>query len=183
MGINYERSSSGGPILGGICTVCLSKTVLADKDAVLVDVAVVISARLILRARAFPSLPVRPREEKGESVVAELVRLAEEKGGAVMNSVATNLIWMVVVCVFALKGILFFYWFVQRLCDRYVPRLPYPVQESTLKYNVAGFPRRVLLCPGGRFVFEPLAGLLGLFVCCARCALHAAPGKIDMLRL
>ncbi|KAJ5515492.1 hypothetical protein N7527_007052 [Penicillium freii] len=49
MGINYERSSSGGPILGCICTVCLSKTVLADKDAVLVDVAVVISARLILR--------------------------------------------------------------------------------------------------------------------------------------
>ncbi|KAJ5405405.1 hypothetical protein N7465_006689 [Penicillium sp. CMV-2018d] len=66
--------------------------------------------------------------------MSELVRLAEEKGRAVMNSVATNLIWMVVVCVFALKGILFFYWFLQRLCNRYVPRLPYPVQESTFIY-------------------------------------------------
>ncbi|KAJ5515491.1 hypothetical protein N7527_007051 [Penicillium freii] len=43
-------------------------------------------------------------EEKGEAVLAELVCLAEEKGGAVMNSVATNLILMVVVCFFALKG-------------------------------------------------------------------------------
>ena len=37
-------------MLGGICTVCLLKTVLAEKDAVLVDVAVVVSARLILCA-------------------------------------------------------------------------------------------------------------------------------------
>ncbi|KAJ5804014.1 uncharacterized protein N7518_000317 [Penicillium psychrosexuale] len=53
-----------------------------------------------------------------ESAVVELVRLAEEKGGRVMNNIASNLIWIVVVCAAALGGISFVYWFVRRLCDR-----------------------------------------------------------------
>lgn len=60
------------------------------------------------------------RQEGVESTVAELVRLAEEKGGRVMDSIAGNLIWIVVVCSAALGGISFAYWFLRRLCDRYV---------------------------------------------------------------
>ncbi|KAJ5393992.1 uncharacterized protein N7487_011633 [Penicillium crustosum] len=48
MGIKEEPLIYGGRILNGICTVYLLKIVLADKDAVLVDVAVVLTARLIL---------------------------------------------------------------------------------------------------------------------------------------
>lgn len=51
MSIFNERLSYGGPILNGICTVCLLKIVLADKDAVLVGVDVVLTVRLILRIR------------------------------------------------------------------------------------------------------------------------------------
>ncbi|KAJ5804013.1 uncharacterized protein N7518_000316 [Penicillium psychrosexuale] len=51
--INVEywilAQNCGGPILDGICTAFLLKIVLADKDAVLVIVAVVTTARLILR--------------------------------------------------------------------------------------------------------------------------------------
>jgi hypothetical protein len=49
MGLGYERSSYGGPTLNGICTACSLKIVLADKDAVLVDVAVVLTVRLVRR--------------------------------------------------------------------------------------------------------------------------------------
>ncbi|KAJ5598153.1 hypothetical protein N7537_008237 [Penicillium hordei] len=48
MGIKEERSIYGGLILNGICTAYLLKIVLADKDVVLVDVVVVLTARLIL---------------------------------------------------------------------------------------------------------------------------------------
>ena len=51
MSIYNERLSYGGPILNGICTVCLLNIVLADKDAVLVDVDVVLTVRLIPRIR------------------------------------------------------------------------------------------------------------------------------------
>lgn len=50
MGFNEEALSYGGPILNGTCTVCSLKIVLVDKDAVLVNVAAVLAARLILRA-------------------------------------------------------------------------------------------------------------------------------------
>jgi hypothetical protein len=48
MGMSEEGLSYGGPILNDICTACLLKIVLADKDAVPVDVAVVLGARSIL---------------------------------------------------------------------------------------------------------------------------------------
>ncbi|KAJ5186988.1 hypothetical protein N7449_009982 [Penicillium cf. viridicatum] len=51
MGLYEERLSYGGPILNGICTACLLKIVLTDKDAVLVDVDVVLTVRLIPRIR------------------------------------------------------------------------------------------------------------------------------------
>lgn len=54
--------------------------------------------------------------------MAELVRLAEQKGAAVMNNVASNLIWMFVVCLIAWKAVTFLFWLMQRLCDRYVPQ-------------------------------------------------------------
>ncbi|CDM35308.1 unnamed protein product [Penicillium roqueforti FM164] len=44
-------------------------------------------------------------EQGPESTVAELVRLAEEKGGRVMADVATNLISIVMVCAVTLQGI------------------------------------------------------------------------------
>ncbi|KAJ5801066.1 uncharacterized protein N7518_003134 [Penicillium psychrosexuale] len=49
MGMNEMRLSYGGPILNGICIAFSLKIVLADKDAVLVDVAVVLTVRSILR--------------------------------------------------------------------------------------------------------------------------------------
>ncbi|KAJ5449310.1 hypothetical protein N7445_004131 [Penicillium cf. griseofulvum] len=49
MAIGYEHLSYGGLTQNGICTVCLLKIVLVDKDAVLVDAAVVLTAKLILR--------------------------------------------------------------------------------------------------------------------------------------
>lgn len=48
MGTKEERLIYGGLILNGICTAYLLKIVLADKDAVLVDVVVVLTVRLIL---------------------------------------------------------------------------------------------------------------------------------------
>ncbi|OQE88384.1 hypothetical protein PENNAL_c0017G01720 [Penicillium nalgiovense] len=57
--------------------------------------------------------------------MAELVRLAEQKGAAVMNNVASNLIWMFVVCLIAWKAVTFLFWLMQRLCDRNAaPPLP-----------------------------------------------------------
>ncbi|CAG7938936.1 unnamed protein product [Penicillium nalgiovense] len=53
-----------------------------------------------------------------DTVMAELVRLAEQKGAAVMNNVASNLIWMFVVCLIAWKAVTFLFWLMQRLCDR-----------------------------------------------------------------
>jgi hypothetical protein len=49
MGFSYEHLSYGGLTQDGICTVFLLKIVLVDRDAVLVDAAVVLTAKLILR--------------------------------------------------------------------------------------------------------------------------------------
>ena len=49
MGFSYEHLSYDGLTQNGICTACLLKIVLVDKDAVLVDAAVVLTAKLILR--------------------------------------------------------------------------------------------------------------------------------------
>ncbi|KUM62190.1 hypothetical protein ACN42_g4916 [Penicillium freii] len=49
-----EQLCYGDPILNGICTVCLLKIVLADKDAVLVNVAAV----LIVRPRVHLELDI-----------------------------------------------------------------------------------------------------------------------------
>ncbi|KAJ5478844.1 hypothetical protein N7530_004353, partial [Penicillium desertorum] len=59
----------------------------------------------------------RPRDDNAETVMAELVWLAEQNGATVMDNMTSNLIWMFVVCVIAWKAVTFLFWLMQRLCD------------------------------------------------------------------
>ncbi|OQE06593.1 hypothetical protein PENVUL_c017G06688 [Penicillium vulpinum] len=70
MGFSYEHLSYGGPTLNGICTACSLKIVLADKDAVLVDVTAVLTVRSTLRV--YLELDIVPLNV---NVVAELEAL------------------------------------------------------------------------------------------------------------
>ncbi|OQE14076.1 hypothetical protein PENFLA_c041G01833 [Penicillium flavigenum] len=50
---------------------------------------------------AVSAMPIGGQDDNAETVIAELARLAEQKGPTVMNNVASNLFWMFVVCVIA----------------------------------------------------------------------------------
>ncbi|KAJ5939964.1 hypothetical protein N7516_000132 [Penicillium verrucosum] len=99
------------------------------------------------------ALPVH-REEKGKSVL-ELVRLAEGKGGAVMNSRHKPDGWLWSPFWPSRPSSSSFVSSSGSLTGMSCPSIavPYPVQESMLKYNVAGFPRLVLTAQRGRFLF------------------------------
>lgn len=90
-----------------------------------------LSSKFGLSLVSFISVAMAIRIEQGpESTVAELVRLAEEKGGRVMADVATNLISIVMVCAVTLQGIWLVYQVLWRLVDQYIPWSLFPVKEQ-----------------------------------------------------